>query len=52
MKISKPMSEDRISKLMPDHVERREMKVIAKESAEFVRKGGDPRDLPKHLRIG
>lgn len=50
MVIKKPLSEDKIRKLMPDHGERREMKEIARESAVFVQKGGDPRDLPKHLR--
>jgi hypothetical protein len=34
-----------------DKIERKEIKEMAKESVSFVRKGGDPRDLPKHLRI-
>lgn len=30
--------------------ERKEIKDMAKEAFKFVEKGGDPRDLPKHLR--
>ena len=31
--------------------ERKEIKQMALESARFVMKGGNPVDLPKHLRI-
>lgn len=34
-----------------DKVERQELREIAKESQQFVLKGGHPQDLPKHLRI-
>lgn len=31
--------------------DRAEIKEMAREAAQFVTKGGDPRDLPKALRI-
>lgn len=34
-----------------DKSERKEIKEMARESAQWVIKGNDPRDLPKHLRI-
>lgn len=43
--------EDKIERSNIDRVERKEIRSMAKEAAEFVQKGGDPRDLPKALRI-
>lgn len=43
--------EDIIAKSNIDKGERREIQAMAKESAQFVAKGGSPLDLPKHLRI-
>lgn len=34
-----------------DKGDRVEIKQMAREAAQFVMKGGDPRDLPKALRI-
>jgi hypothetical protein len=52
MSIDKPtiISEEAIHRKLGKN-ERQDIKAIARESAEFVRRGNDPRDLPRHLRL-
>lgn len=45
------IKEEHIQRSNIDKVERKEIQSMAKESAQFVLKGGHPTDLPKALRI-